>query len=68
MVKSKAIIDVQKLSHAKNPRLKEMLTEIADESGPGATRSSGKPTWGRRFNASGKHKTPAPRIRLSYND
>ncbi len=67
MVKSKAPIDVQKLSQAKNLRLKEMLAEIADESGPGATRSSRKPTWGRRFNASGKHMV-APTIRFSYDD
>jgi len=68
VAKSKAPIDLQKLSQAGNPRLKEMLAEIAGESCLGAARSSAKLTWGRRFNASGKKMAPAPRVRLSYSD
>ena len=66
MIRKKNPIELKKLSKDTNPRLDELLAEItnADANGP---RSSGKTTWGRRFNASGKRKS-APKIRLSYTN
>jgi hypothetical protein len=60
-------IELQKLDKDTNPRLAELLAEIAGSTNPNSPRSSAKPTWGRRFNASGKRKQ-APKIRLSYQD
>jgi hypothetical protein len=67
VARKKNPIELQKLSKDTNPRLVELLAEITENADANGARSSAKPTWGRRFNASGKLKQTAPRIRLSYN-
>ena len=63
MRRTKSLIDIRKLGEAKNLKLKELIEEISEAS---RVDSRTKPTWGRRFNASGKNKSGAPKIRLSY--
>jgi hypothetical protein len=67
MSRKKNPIELRKLSKDTNPRLAELLTEIAGQNDP-KENGMAKPTWGRRFNASGKSMGGAPRIRLSYED
>ena len=69
MARKKNPIDLRKLSKDSNPRLAELLAEIAENSSPSDTLASTKPTWGRRFSASGKSKVViAPKIRRSYQE
>jgi hypothetical protein len=67
MARKKNPIELQKLSKNSNSRLVELLAGITENIEANGPRSSGKPTWGRRFNASGKRKS-APKIRLSYTE
>jgi hypothetical protein len=60
-------IELRKLSEDSNPRLKELLEDITDHAKSDKPRPL-KASWGRRFNASGKNKGGAPRIRLSYQE
>jgi hypothetical protein len=68
MVRKKDPIELRKLSEESNPRLKELLAEISDDTNSDTMQPSPKRLWGRRFNASGKTKSPAPKIRLSYSE
>jgi hypothetical protein len=65
MMRKKNPIELRNLSKDTNPRLAELLTEITCNADPKAAGAL-KPTWGRRFNASGKSMGGAPMIRLSY--
>jgi hypothetical protein len=67
MARKKNPIELQKLSKDSNSRLVELLTEITENTAATDPRLSAKPTWGRRFNASGKRKV-APKLRLSYQE
>jgi hypothetical protein len=68
MAQKKNPIELRKLSEDSNPRLNELLVEITEQATSQRTKASAKPTWGRRFNASGKNKQNAPKIRLSYHE
>jgi hypothetical protein len=65
MARKRNPIELRNLSKDTNPRLAELLTEITGHIDPKAA-GAAKPTWGRRFNASGKSMGGAPMIRLSY--
>jgi len=67
MARKKNPIELPKLDKDTNPRLVELLAEITENTDATSPRLSAKPTWGRRFNASGKRKV-APKLRLSYQE
>jgi hypothetical protein len=56
MARKNGAIQLKKLGEDSNPRLAELLSEVDCESHAAPARPSGKPAWGRRFNASGKFK------------
>jgi len=66
VAQKKRTVELKKLSESTNSRLIELLSEIVDDSDNDSVRPSAKPTWGRRFNASGKNKSTAPKIQNSY--
>jgi hypothetical protein len=68
MAQKRNPIELRKLSEESNPRLRELLAGIADHVRVDQSRVSAKPTWGRRFNASGKGMSTAPTIRFSYGE